>query len=111
MIVENFSQSLINSGLFRLYIATGFFSTVIFFIFNADLFTPFEMILGTIGVTVCLKGIANIMLSMMIAFFSLNERKEEIDFEMNAANVETNVAEHNLNEKIKISEDLAKDLK
>jgi len=66
MIVERFSQDVINSGLFRLFIATGFFATIIFFVINAELFTPLEMILGTMGITVFLKGVSNIMLSMII---------------------------------------------
>ena len=46
MVIEKFSQTVINSGIFRLYIATGFFATLIFFVLNAELFTPFEMILA-----------------------------------------------------------------
>ena len=38
MVIERFSQTVINSGVFRFYIATGFFATLIFFIINADLF-------------------------------------------------------------------------
>ncbi len=44
MVVEKFSQGVVNSGIFRLYIATGFFATLIFFVINADLYTPLEMI-------------------------------------------------------------------
>ena len=66
MIVERFSQNVLNSGLFRFYIATGFFATLIFFTINADLFTPIEMILGIIMVTIILKGISNMMFSLII---------------------------------------------
>lgn len=71
MVVERFSQNLINSGIFRLYIATGFFATLIFFVINADLFTPLEMIFGIMGVTIVLKGITNMMLSLLILLLIL----------------------------------------
>ena len=88
MVVERFSQNVINSGLFRLYIATGFFATIIFFVVNADFFTPMEMILGIIGVTVILKGISNIMLSLIITLFSLDNKRSEIDFKYNEEKIE-----------------------
>lgn len=83
MVVEKFSQSMINSGLFRLYIATGFFATLIFFVVNADLFTPLEMLFGIVGVTVALKGVSNMMLSLVILLFSLDNKREELDFKYN----------------------------
>lgn len=83
MVVEKFSQSMINSGLFRLYIATGFFATLIFFVVNADLFTPLEMLFGIVGVTVALKGVSNMMLSLIILLFSLDNKREELDFKYN----------------------------
>lgn len=83
MVVEKFSQSIINSGLFRLYIATGFFATLIFFVVNADLFTPLEMLFGIVGVTVALKGVSNMMLSLVILLFNLDNKREELDFKYN----------------------------
>ena len=71
MIIERFSQTVVNSGIFRVYTATGFFATLIFFTINADFFTPIEMILGIILVTIALKGISNFMLSLIISLFSL----------------------------------------
>ena len=48
MVVERFSQNLINTGIFRIYIAIGFFATIIFFTFNAELFSPLQMLFGAI---------------------------------------------------------------
>ncbi len=84
MVVEKFSQNVINSGIFRLYIAIGFFATLIFFVINADLFTPLEMIFGIIGVTVVLKGgVSNMMLSLIILLFNLDNKRAELDFKYN----------------------------
>lgn len=83
MVVERFSQNLINSGIFRLYIATGFFATLVFFVINADLFTPLEMIGGIVFITILLKGLSNLMVSLIISFFSLKNKKDEIEFKYN----------------------------
>lgn len=98
MVVERFSQNVINSGIFRLYIATGFFATVIFFVINAELFTPLEMILGIMGITTILKGISNMMLSLVISFFSLENRKAELDFNYNEEKIEAMLNELNVQE-------------
>ena len=88
MIVERFSQTVINSGIFRFYIATGFFATLIFFTINADLFTPMEMILGIILVTISLKGISNMMLSLIISLFSLDNKRNEFNFKYNEEKIQ-----------------------
>ncbi|QKF82895.1 hypothetical protein CRV08_02505 [Halarcobacter ebronensis] len=93
MVVEKFSQSVLNSGIFRLYIATGFFATLIFFVINAELFTPLEMIAGIIGVTIILKGISNMMLSLIILLFSLDNKREELDFKYNEEKINAILAE------------------
>lgn len=93
MVVENFSQNVINSGLFRLYIATGFFATIIFFVINADIFTPIEMLIGIMGVTVILKGVSNMMLSLIILLFNLDNKKEELDFKYNEGKIDAMLSE------------------
>ena len=98
MVVARFSQNVINSGLFRLYISTGFFATIIFFVINADFFTPMEMILGIIGVTIVLKGISNIMLSLIITLFSLDNKRSELDFKYNEEKIEAMMNELNVQE-------------
>ena len=88
MIIERFSQTVINSGVFRLYIDAGFFATLIFFTVNADFFTPMEMILGIILVTVTLKGVSNLMLSLIISLFSLENKRNEFDFKYNEEKIQ-----------------------
>jgi len=93
VVVERFSQGVINSGVFKIYIATGFFATLIFFVINADLFTPVEMIVGIIGVTVALKGITNMMLSLIILLFNFDNKQAQLDFEYNSEKIDTILAE------------------
>jgi len=93
MVVERFSQNVINSGIFRLYIATGFFATLIFFVINADLYTPLEMIFGIIGVTIILKGVTNMMLSLIILLFNLDNKRKELDFKYNEEKINAMMAE------------------
>lgn len=88
MIIERFSQTVINSGIFRFYVATGFFATLIFFTINAELFTPTEMLLGIILVTIVLKGISNMMLSLIISLFSLDNKRNEFDFKYNKEKIQ-----------------------
>ncbi len=103
MIVENFSQSVINSGVFRLLIGTGFFATLIFFVINATLFTPLEMVFWIIVVTVVLKGIANMMLSLLIMLFSFDNKKSEFDFKYNEEKINTMLNELVMQENIKLT--------
>lgn len=93
MVVERFSKSVINSGIFKIYIATGFFATLIFFVINAELFTPIEIILGVIFITVILKGISNMMLSMIILLFSLDNKKNELEFNAKAERIDILLSE------------------
>gem|GEM_PF-1244042 len=83
MVVERFSHNLINTGIFKVYIAIGFFATLIFFIFNTELFSPLQMLFGAILVTVFLKGCSNLMLSFIVEHFSLENRKQEFDVKYN----------------------------
>lgn len=81
------------SGIFRLYIATGFFATLIFFVLNAQLYTPYEIILSVVGVTIVLKGCANLILSLMISLFSLDSKKEELEFNYNEDKINAMLSE------------------
>jgi hypothetical protein len=76
MIIENFAQKVVTSGVMQTYIATGFFATLIFFIINVNSFTPMEMMLGTIISTIAVKGISNVMLSMVILLFNLDAEQK-----------------------------------
>ena len=108
MVVERFSQSVLNSGIFRVYIATGFFATLIFFTLNSDIFTTTEILLGTIGVTILLKGLSNLMFSLVISFFSLENKKEEFDFKYNEEHINSLLNELNVNDAIDSGEKLKK---
>ena len=98
MVVERFSQSIVTSGILKLYIATGFFGTLIFFVLNSELFTPLEMIFGIVAVTIILKGIANIMLSLIIGSFSLQNKKDELEFKHNSDNIDSVLADLTIQE-------------
>lgn len=93
MIVEKFSQGVLNSGVLRLYIATGFFATLIFFVINSDLFTPIEMLFGVVAVTIILKGISNLMLSLIIVLFSLDNKREELEFKHTSDKIDALLAD------------------
>ena len=108
MIIERFSQTVINSGIFRLYIATGFFATLIFFVLNAELFTPFEMILGTILITIVLKGMSNLMLSLIISLFSLDNKRSEFDFKYNEEKIQVMLNELSVKEEMDVNKNLKK---
>ena len=103
MVVERFSQNIINSGIFRLYIAAGFFGTMIFFVINADWFTPIEMIIGVMAVTIALKGITNMMLSLLILLFDFKNKREELDFNYHSEKIDTLINELNIQETAKAS--------
>jgi hypothetical protein len=108
MIIERFSQTVINSGLFKLYIATGFFATLIFFTVNAELFTPIEMISGIILVTIILKGLCNIMLSLIISLFSLDNKRAEFDFKYNEEKIQAMLNELTVKDVIDANKNLKK---
>lgn len=108
MVIERFSQTVINSGVFRLYIAIGFFATLIFFILNAELFTPMEMILGIILITIVLKGVSNMMLSLIISLFSLDNKRKEFDFKYNEEKIQIMLNELSVKEVIDSNKNLKK---
>ena len=108
MVIERFSQTVINSGVFRFYIATGFFATLIFFIINADLFTPMEMILGIILITIVLKGMSNIMLSLIISLFNLDNKRSEFDFKYNEEKIQVMLNELSVKEVMDVNKNLKK---
>jgi len=98
VVVERFSQNVISSGLFKIYIATGFFASLIFFVINADHFTPMEMLVGIIGITIILKGISNMMLSIIILLFNFDNKQAQLDFEYNSDKIDTILAEMSIND-------------
>lgn len=93
MIIERFSKTVIASGIFRIYVAIGFFGTSLFFIFNVHLFTPMEMVLGVIFTTIFLKTMSNVMLSLLILLFNLDNKKAELDFKYHTQKIDELMSE------------------
>jgi len=76
MIILNFTKKIVQSKILDTYIAAGFFSTLIFFTINASSYTPLEMIFGTIMVTIAFKGLANLMLALLILLYDLKAHED-----------------------------------
>ncbi|OCL82944.1 hypothetical protein [Arcobacter porcinus] len=87
MIVEKFSQNLINSGIFKLYVAIGFCATLIFFVLNSDIFSPLEMVFGAVFVTMILKGASNVVFSFIMKHFTLDRRVDDFNQKYNEEKV------------------------
>jgi len=81
MKTEEFSKKLVQSKIFDTYVAAVFFGTIIFFVLNADFYTPIEMIFWVVFVTILFKGLANIMLSLLIALFNLSNEQHRSEFQ------------------------------
>ena len=80
MVIEDFSNRLLASRVVDTYVATAFFATLVFFVINATAYTPLEMMLGVVIVTIAFKGFSHLMIALIIAFFNLDNRKEEMEF-------------------------------
>ena len=93
MIVENFSKKIITSRLLDTYVAASFFATLIFFVLNSNVYSPFEMILGVIIVTTAFKSVANIMLSMTISLVNLENEQDAVEFEEASNKLESLVSD------------------
>jgi len=77
MVIEQFSRKVLNSGVLDTFVATGFFSILIFFTLNSYLYTPLEMMFGTVLVTIAFKGVSNMMFSLIILLFDLENAQAE----------------------------------
>jgi len=82
MMIENFTAKVIKTGIFETYVAAGFFASLIFFVLNSNLYTPIEMIFGVVILTIALKSIANMMLSMLILLFNYSNVESEQEFKV-----------------------------
>jgi len=87
MVIEKFSQKVVSSNLINTYVATAFFATVIFFIINANIYTPLEMISGVILVTVAFKGISNMMFSLVVLLVNLDSDEKSLEFEKTTSKI------------------------
>ncbi len=98
MKTEEFSKRLLNSRIFDTYVGTVFFATVIFFVINAAFYTPMEMILTIMFVTILFKGLANVMLSMIISLFNLSNEQDRLDFEKSSDKLDSLVNDLSIQE-------------
>ena len=89
MVIEKFSRKMLESRIFNTYVATVFFSTLIFFVINSSVFTPLEMMFGIVSATILFKGVANIMLSMTISLVSLDNEQDSVAFKKESDNLES----------------------
>jgi len=89
MKTEEFSKRLLESRIFDTYVAAVFFGTVVFFVLNSSFYTPTEMMIGVVFITVFFKGLANIMISMTISLFSLSNEQDKLDFEKSSNSLES----------------------
>ena len=96
MVIERFSQDVLNTGLFRLYTATGFFATLIFFVLNSHLFTPIEMVFWLVLASILFKALSNLMLGLIIALFNLENKRQEIDLRYNEEKIDAMLSELNI---------------
>jgi hypothetical protein len=98
MKTHEFSKRLLQSKIFDTYVATVFFGTVIFFVLNATYYTPIEMIFWIVFVTILFKGLANIMISMVIALINLSNEQDRAEFEKSAGDLESLVNDLSIQE-------------
>lgn len=88
MVIENFTNRLLTSRFIDTYVATAFFGTLIFFIVNAHVFTPFEMIFGVIAVTIGFKGLAHFITALVISLHNSDNKKNELEFDEKASKID-----------------------
>jgi hypothetical protein len=93
MIIEKFSRKMIVSRLFDTYVATAFFATLIYYVLNASLYTPLEMMIGVVLSTIVFKSFANLMLSMSISLVDLDKTQDAIEFEKSSNKLESLVSD------------------
>jgi len=82
MTIENFSKIIVRSNIINTYVATAFFSVLIYFTINANLYTPLEIITGVIFITIAFKGIANLMFSLIVMLYNLENKKDALEFDL-----------------------------
>lgn len=89
MVIEKFSRKMLDSKIFNTYVATVFFSSMIFFVLNSSVFSPLEMMFGIVIATILFKGVANIMLSMTISLVSLDNEENHVSFKKDTDSLES----------------------
>lgn len=88
MLVESFTNRLLTSKIIDMYVATAFFATLVYFIFNAHSYTPIEMMFGVVLVTIAFKGLAHLMVSMIVLFYDFDNKKESASFNESVSKID-----------------------
>jgi hypothetical protein len=98
MTIETFTSNVIRTGIFKTYIATGFFALLIFFTINSNLYTPMEMMIAVVILTVALKSVANMMLSLLILLFDYSSAEDEQKFKIEEEKLNLLLSEVKMNQ-------------
>ena len=91
--VEKFFIKIIKTKFIDFYVATAFFATVVFFILNISLYTPSEILMWIIIVTLTFKGLAHLIVSIIIMFFDLKQIEQNLEYKKQLNKLETLVNE------------------
>jgi hypothetical protein len=93
MIVEKFFNAILKSKIIDIYVAIAFIATAVFFIMNISLYTPFEILVGIVLVTLSFKGLAYLMVSFVIMFFDLKQKEDSVQLQQKLAKLDSLVDE------------------
>jgi len=93
MIVEKFFNAILKSKIIDIYVAIAFIATAVFFIMNISSYTPFEILVGIVLVTLSFKGLAYLMVSFVIMFFDLKQKEDSVQLQQKLAKLDSLVDE------------------
>jgi hypothetical protein len=108
MYVERFASGVLKSGVLDTYVAVSFFGTVIYFVLNIHLYTPMEILMWTFIVAIGAKGLANLMLGLVIALYDLGQIEEKNNFEKESERIDQLLAQLKFQEIEKTNEKMIK---
>lgn len=77
--INLFANNIKNEKLFKLFVIIPFFATIIFFVFNNELFTFEEILIYTIFCVILFKAISNIMLSLIVLLEEKNDNNKKFE--------------------------------
>ena len=93
MYIEKFTSGVLKSGVLDTYVAVTFFGTIIFFVLNIHLYTPMEILMWTFIITIGAKGLANLMLGLVIALYDLKQIEERNNFDRESDRIDQLLAQ------------------
>jgi len=79
VVVNNFYRQITKSGIFYFYVNCVFFSTVIFFAVNDNLFTVEEVLFGIIAATLIARGVSNILCALGVYTVDLKTYQNKLE--------------------------------